>query len=272
MPKRKAAARDLFEQHPNAFANEDMAIHFMRQVFTSRSHQWAFAGNGKSGTSSMFRFLFRMEFGNELSVDFDDPVDINSDSIIHRTKEHGVFRSLFLQSTRLERIPAENRFTLVRHPVARATSAFSYFCESNRRASAWMLKDRVWINALCGFDWQQDPMTETGFIKFLEYIGLLLEQGHPQLVNPHWIPQHLNFVPEVYRPGLIGRLEEFDLFVQQVAERLDYPLPERSGDSKRRNVQPQGERDGLASAPETLARIQKLYAGDFEFYDSLLQD
>lgn len=266
-PQRNAIVKKTFHKYEKFFKTEDMAGEFLRHTFTPRSQRWAFCGNGKSGTSSTFRFLFQAEFGSELNVKYEDMVDINSDVIFHKTKEHGIFRSLLQQAASFESIPKDYRFSIVRHPINRAISSFTYFCKSNEMASAWMLRDRIWCNALVKFDWEKDPFTPQGFIKFLEYIErILIYENKPHLVNPHWRPQYLNICPEVYQPSVIGRLEEFDNFIKSISERLNFTFNSH-GSRSRSNTQPEYDKSIYIKDPVATKKIIDIYQADFEIFE-----
>ena len=93
-PQRRAVAERLMADHPEVFGKPEDAIGRLRSIHLPASLRWAFLNNGKAGTSSAGRFLFQLEFGVPLTVDWDVPHDINPHSrpqIIGRLEDMGTF-------------------------------------------------------------------------------------------------------------------------------------------------------------------------------------
>lgn len=249
---------------PGHFASTEEVAVLMRSIHLPASLRWAFLNNGKAGSSSARRFLFELEFGVPLTVAWDVPQDINSDAVVHNMQgSSGILRQAVALPGMMETVEGALRLVTARHPVARALSAFDYLCLSHDRRHSWFVQDRLRMNALVRFDWDRDPRTATGFGKFLDYIALIRELAGRAEVNPHWRAQVENVVPAVYRPDVIGRVEDMGAFYRQVAERLDQPLPATLAGEANRQSHRSSRADLLT--PASLRAIERVYAADFEW-------
>lgn len=263
-PQRRAVAERLATLHPDRFANADQTLPFLRSIHLPASLRWAFLNNGKAGTSSARRFLFQIEFGVPLTTAWNVPHDINPDSVVHNLQGNaGVLRAALVLPMPLEKLSNALRMTTVRNPISRAISAFEYLCKSHDLAHSWFAQDRLRMNAVAGFNWMVDPRTATGFLKFLDYLQWSQEHLALADINPHWRAQIDNIVPAVYRPDIIGRVEDMPSFFRIVADHLSEPCPESfTSITANRQEYPSGK-EWVTSA--ALSRIRSFYARDFDW-------
>lgn len=260
-------ARDLVDAHPGSFPSVQSAMQWMRQITLPKSRRWAYRGNGKSGSSSTKRFLFELEFGAPLTVEAKLEHDINPDALSHFIQNADVFRLLVDFEAGPVILDSALRLTTVRDPKDRALSSFQYLCESHHRQHQWFAADRVRMNAVVGFNWNTEPDTEKGFGKFLEFIAHEMQFGGTDAVNPHWRPQVGNIRPGVFRPDIVGRLEAFQQFTAEVANRLSAPMPAEwevphANSTTRDRL---ALREGLLSR-ENERRVETVYQLDFEAF------
>lgn len=265
-PARRAAQFEaLRRDHPEALPSNEAAAQYLRRIHVPASLRWAFLNNGKAGTSSSRRLLFQLEFGVPLTVAWDVSDDINSDAVAHRLQgPSGILRPAALIADPLNRLAGSLRLTTVRHPLDRALSAFEYLCKSHDLRHSWFVQDRLRMNAMVGFDWDRHPRTAEGFSRFLDYAGQTIATAGAQAVDPHWRPQIDNILPDIFRPDLIGRLEDLPAFFSAVAERLDQKLPEEAGLPRSNRQDYRSDRASLLT-PANRAAIASLYAADFNW-------
>jgi len=83
-PQRRAMAERTLSHFPGAFGTEAEALRWLNGISMPASSRWAFVGNAKTGSSSIKRFLFLLEFGMPLTVNFKSPSDINPDALSPR--------------------------------------------------------------------------------------------------------------------------------------------------------------------------------------------
>lgn len=263
--RRTEQAAALRRAHPGVFPTPETAAHYLRRIHMPASGRWAFLNNGKAGTSSSRRFLFQLEFGVPLTVAWDVPDDINSDAVAHRLQgASGILRPALVVPDAEDRLAGALRLTTVRHPLERALSAFDYICRSHDLRHVWFVQDRLRMNAMVGFDWDRHPRTAEGLARFLAYVEQSVAESGAQSVDPHWRPQIDNILPAIYRPDLIGRLEDMGRFFRDIAERLGQELPE-GGDRQPSNRQDRrSDRDALLT-PANRRAVARLYAADFDW-------
>jgi len=257
---RKAVADAAMAAYP-ALKTPTEAQDFVSRVVVPASFRWAYVLNGKCATSSTLRYLFQMEFGTALTVALEDDTDLNPDSVAHRLHRASVLRKLSELKRGVDVLPGALRLSTVRHPATRALSAFFYICATQDRSHPFMAEDRIRMNAMVGFDWDNDRRTAAGFVKFLRYIEDGLRHSQQLRVNPHWRPQMTNTRPDVYQPDLIGRVEDLGSFFRAVADRLGQPLP-AGWVEPRANTQPPRDLSAF-DGPEVRALIARIYADDF---------
>jgi len=258
-PLIEATRAQLGEAVPTAAARM-----FLNLSILPPSKRWIFLSLGKNGSSSTLKLLFELEFGHRLSAHFDAPVDINPSAIVHQLAEHGVFGRALKLGLGLDDLLAldAERLVIVRNPYDRALSAYRYFCQSDARASGWFLGPRLRANAMVGFDWDSMPGTLEGFRRFLAYLEAEVDARGPWALDPHWCIQARLSFPDIYRPTLIGRMEDLPAFYRSLAERLGQPLPAEIAAENRQAPAP----DALLADPDARRAIERIYAPDFETF------
>ncbi|MCB4454687.1 sulfotransferase family 2 domain-containing protein [Leisingera sp. McT4-56] len=262
-PRRQALLDAAVRNFPEQFKVKDDAAAYLTAICAPHSRRWVFCSNGKSGTSSAKRFLFELEFGARLNARFLSTTDINPDAVSHQLIASDVFRPLSFMPDGLDVFAQALRLATVRHPESRAVSAFLYLCKSNELGFQWFVRDRLHMNALVQFDWENDMRTPRGFEKFLRYIEICVENRGPQSVDPHWRPQHATIRPEIFLPGLIGKTEALPEFFKKIAEQLDQPLP-GSWEAPAANKNPDQTARAKLMSPAARKLIEKIYVQDFE--------
>jgi hypothetical protein len=262
-PERRRAVTETLKDYPGHFATEDAARHFLMQIILPPSGRWAFISTGKNASSSVLRFLFRAEFGTDLTASYDSALDINPAAVVHQLAEHDVFSRATLLGLSARRICEARdiaRLCVVREPGARARSAFRYLCRSDAEARAWFLGDRLRMDA-AGFDWRTMPGTLEGYRRFLHYIEAEIARVGAGEVNGHWRPQVDFICPEVFRPTLTGRMEALPAFFAELAARLDVAPPEVIPWENRQDATPD-----LAQDAEARRLVERIFARDFEVF------
>ena len=140
-------------------------------------------------------------------------------------------------------------FTFVRDPAARVLSAYL----DKAHNAAWQKK--------FGLSDTREPGKPVAFSAFLERLedGLL----HKDL---HWIPQTAMMPDEGRAFGFIGRVESLDADMRKamtaIFGRFDRIV------NKESNRHDSGSRVRTAITPEDRARIERLYARDYELYSA----
>lgn len=261
---RAAQFQSLRADHPGRFATNDAAAQFMRSIHLPASQRWAFLNNGKAGTSSARHLLFRLEFGVPMTVGWDVPADINSDAAIHHMQAAGVFRSAAALPDAIARLEGALRVTTVRHPESRALSAFEYLCYSNDLRHSWFAENRLRMNAMVGFDWTNHPRTADGFGRFLDYAKIMHDEVGFHAVDPHWRPQIDNIHPDIYKPDVIGRIEDMDGFFAELCARLNQPIPDAAAIPSSNRQTYRSDRAAMLTSANRKA-IADLYAADFDW-------
>lgn len=262
-PERGKAVTASMELFPPGVPRQAVA-QFLRQTILGPQGDWAFVSIGKNASSSTLMFLYELEFGHPLTASFNSPVDINPSAVVHQLADHGIFARAFQQGVAAQELQKadKTRMMVCRNPFDRAVSAFRYFCKSNETGAQWFLRDRLRIDASVGFDWRTMPGTVEGFRRFLHYIELEAEAVSVYLLNAHWRPQKAFVHPEVYRPNLIGRMEDLGAFYRAIEDRL----------GKRSATEVPVQNRQAAAHPElgqdTAARrlVERIYAQDFEAF------
>lgn len=241
---------------------------FFNYVVTPKSGRWAFVSVGKSATSSALDLLFSLEFGCSNSVSLVDPSDLNQDPQTHRCMQNGVFRGLRQRNdlhSFCNYLDHALRIATVRHPASRLWSAFRYICRSDREKHPMFIADRLKMCAIVKFDWTKHPETRDGLIRFLDYISYTQEQTNGLGINNHWRPQWMIVRPEFFRPDIVGRFEQPDIFARELITRLDGDpnlIPMRRNQSAAADRQlPVFFRD-----PEIRSPLARIYEGDFEAF------
>ena len=264
--RRTAAVQVTRKAAPALFPTPDAARRFLFQIILPPSMGWSFISVGKNASSSVLSLLFRVEFGCDMNVSVTPESDINPAAAIHMLADSRVFaralhRGMSLPDLLGAKGPKE-RICVVRDPMARAVSAFRYFCRSDALKSRWFAADRFRINAALGFDWTRHPDTNEGFRLFLRYIAQEAEQLGEDMLDGHWRPQTAFIKPDAFRPTLTGRMEDMHAFFRTLSDRLglapDTPAPWEN----RQNT----DDDPLLHDPLAQALCQQVYADDYEAF------
>lgn len=256
----------IAKNHPGIFTNAEDVGAFLARVELPASRRWALAVNPKCACTSVKRFLFRLEFGCDLSANYTSLFDINSDAPAQRLSVAQVFRGLNLIDNPETVLGETLRLTTSRHPATRAVSMFTYICQSNRSGHPFFVDERLRMNALVAFDWERDPNTRTGFSKFLDYIAICFDSAPVAAVDFHWRRQVDTVRPDFFHPELVGDVDDLPSFYAKLAARLapeskvDLPV----GASNRHGSHETALR--LLSA-QNLRRVETVYAADYEWLD-----
>ena len=262
MPQRKAMAERAMKRWPDTFLTPEIALDYLATISMPASERWAYANNAKSGTSSTKRFLFHLEFGVPLSVNFEPLIDINADAVSHALSRSGVFRTLPHVVGGLNVLNKAFRITTARHPVARAVSSFNYICLTDAESSPWLVNQRLRMNATVGFDWSRDRNTHDGFVKFLDHLLDNERQTGEVIDNPHLRPQVRNVRPDVFKPALVGRTEDLASFYRKIAEHFDTPMPDNWQPPASNRLDSEAGAATLIS-PQTKRLMAEVFAADF---------
>ena len=255
------------------FGSRERHDAFYTYLLTPRSGRWAYVSSGKTGTTSTLALLFRLEFGVENSALVADPSDMNRDAAMHRAVNAGVFRSLHARDDidSLSGYLANTlRIATVRHPTDRAWSAFRYLCRSQDLRHMQFAAARIRLCALTGFDWDSHARTREGFERFLDFVAIELGEDSALLPDNHWRPQWLDIRPDLFRPDVLGRLEQPDALIAALVDRLGR-APGDDGAIRRGdlNGDPGAMRDrpGWMTAPSVVTRLAHVYGTDYEAFD-----
>jgi hypothetical protein len=255
---RQAALDDTWRAYGPLFVDRPQARHLLNTIATPASRRWSFIANGKTGATAALRALFEIEFGTALTINLNDQGDLSDDPAPNHLFQTGILAALSAQGASLVNIENTLRLTIVRHPATRAASTFRYICRADEVGHRAFLRERMEMNAY-GFDWAADRFVVRGFQKFLEISKERLADKTALAVNLHWRPQVLNIVPTAYRPHIIGRMETLDVFIADVAARLDRPAPRLAIS----NRQPAYDADVLLADPTCGELIREIYAADY---------
>lgn len=231
---------------------------------------WRYQLNGKSGNTFVLNLMFELEHGVPFTARV-DPAETGN--------QHPDF-ALFAQVnagllvTALAYYPSLQDFTdfsglrlaTVRNPYHRAISGFRYLCRSHRLGDRRFLNERLRMMALAGLDFESMSDTAQGFGRFLGYVRDYAVSFGADAVDPHWRAQALHIRPHLFRPDILGRTEELDLFAAAVAARLDRPL---LSDSRllRKNASSELPTGAWLHHPELRKTIEQIYAQDFDLFD-----
>lgn len=261
--EKKQAVRESAPLFP-AGTSEKVIRSYLGLIILGPACRWGFLSIGKNGSSSTLRVLYEMEFGHPLTVRYASPLDINPSAVIHQLSDAGVFARALDRGMSAAAVRDADmlRLMVVRDPMARAVSAYRYFCRSNAEAAPWFVRDRLRIDAAVGFDWSYMPGTVEGFRRFLRYIELEVETTGAGALDPHWRPQTAFAPADVWVPGLIGRMEAMETFYAELAERLGKPAPARAPRENRQD----GDAEELMGDKAARRMVEAIYRADYEAF------
>lgn len=264
--EQRRAARASKRKFGRVFSTKAAAAGYLFQIILPPSMKWGYISVGKSASSSTLNYLFQAEYGCDMTAKIKPEHDINPAAALHMLVEYGIFSRALWQGMSAQDIlsskgPRE-RICVVRDPLARAVSGFRYLCQSHRRQSRWFARDRFRMNAVQGFDWDRHCDTPEGFELFLHYVAWQVETEGMDRVDGHWRGQKAFIKPEVFRPTIVGRMEDMSSYFKLLSDRLGTPLPAAL---PWENKQDTGAVDLQAYKPaQTLVR--QIYAEDYEAF------
>ncbi len=268
-----ALAVALTKLLPGRFPNLETARRYCLNIWYPKSNRWIYQLNAKSGNSFTLGLLFELEFGVPFTAQMQSGTNQHPDFALFQLCRAGLCSNIAqhaLSAAQFEALPGL-RLATVRNPFARAVSSFRYFCRSHELGDERFVVDRLRIMALGGFDWTAHSDTPTGFLIFLRYIRALQEEGTPDLIDAHWLPQAQHIEPFLYRPELIGKTEDMEAFARQVAERLETSLPLGMTDRLARNeaeAEPTHDRvAGFYRDPAAKRLVRLIYEEDFDRFE-----
>jgi hypothetical protein len=259
-------ARSFRKKNPDEFSSTQQAHKFLENIIVPPTFRWAFSKNAKTATTSAVHFLFKQEFDVPLNASWINPNDVNTSAAGHNldTYSRGIFRPLAYVDHSLNIFENTLRLVTARHPVTRAKSSFSYICKTQEFKHIYFSMDRALMCAIVGFDWEVDIYTAKGFEKFLDYISIVRDEYGIEQVDGHWKPQVSIVKPRVFKPDIIGRTENMEAFYKEVAERLGEPLAAETQQVSH-NAQAEKAENEVLFTPNTLRKIEEVYAEDFEW-------
>ncbi|WP_299658230.1 sulfotransferase family 2 domain-containing protein [uncultured Tateyamaria sp.] len=265
--RRKKAVKATQRASPEAFPDKDAAGQFLFQIILPPSLRWSFISVGKSASTSTLHALYEAEFGHPLTADLTPLHDINPDAAIHTLPEHGIFGRALHQGLSMPDLLAlpqlEQRICVVRDPLERAISGFRYICKSHHLKARWFARERFEMDAAVGFDWDRHTDTVQGFERFLAFLAWQMDASGVDRLNGHWRPQTAFIKPEVYRPTLIGRMEDVPAYFKALSAQLG-AAPR--GAEYRKN--PQADMDiSVFCSPAARRHCAEIFAPDYEAFE-----
>ncbi|MFN4057757.1 MAG: sulfotransferase family 2 domain-containing protein [Roseinatronobacter sp.] len=270
----KDSGDGLFAQMLTTFGHEFSSVNalesYLKLIVQPPSGAWRYQFNGKSGNTFVLNLMFELEHGVPFTARV-DPAETGN--------QHPDF-ALFAQVgagllvTALNyypTVPAFNNFpglrlATVRNPYQRAISGFHYLCRSHRIGDRRFLNERLRMMALAGLNFETMSHTAQGFARFLGYVRDYAATFGADAVDPHWRAQALHIRPQLYRPDILGRTEELDLFAAAVAARLGKPLLSDTT-ALRQNAGEHAQSVDWLQDPALRQVIEQVYAQDFELFD-----
>lgn len=253
-----------WEDAPERFTDRPEAERMMERVLVPATFRWAYATNAKAATTAILMALYRLEFGHALTARMDDPFGMNSEQSPHQLAAPRIFARLDQVADPLPRLDTALRFAAVREPFARALSGFRYICRAQEIGTSFLFSERVHMDAEHGFDWNTDPLTEKGFLIYLDYVEAGTTRPYPN-PNPHLRPQWMNINAGPFRPDLLGRIEALPALFTALAERLDEdPAPIATSLRPRNTSAPV---EAALDTPATRAAAERALGPDYDLYE-----
>ncbi|MFN8190324.1 MAG: sulfotransferase family protein [Nocardioidaceae bacterium] len=197
--------------------------------------------NPKAGCSTLLAWLDRIHTG-----DWDTPRtgNIHVSHQLPRIRDVGRGRVMRMLSG------AAYRFTFVRDPLRRLESVYwDKFVHSQSWGTRSQVKDKL-------------PVGPDGRIAFEAFLDLIEQQDPLTEMDPHWRPQHVNLLHPLVHYDRIGRLESFADDLDLISQEAGLPPVPR----ETRNTTRSREASVYDGRPDLVARVQALYALDFELY------
>jgi hypothetical protein len=216
---------------------------FRKALHVSRNYKYLYIANAKAASSTIKLYLSRSEMndpGFTLSRGLHKRENLpllSPDDLSVTEKDHLFDGTHFI-------------FSFVRHPYKRVMSAYTDKILGNKK------QKRLILDAMGKPDAKLHHR-----VSFDDFIAVISDQD-PDSHNAHWRAQNLNIAFDVIQYDFIGRLESFETDMAHVKTRLglpDFELPHR-------NPSAHNKRPRQSIAPDTLARLEKLYASDLQAF------
>lgn len=258
-----AATRTAF---PGRFRARTEAQHMLDRIVFPASQRWAYAVMPKAATSTTLALLFEAEFGVPYTMRATIPSDPDSGTSLHHLVDHNIFATALQLPRSLADVAGDDdleRIVVVRHPEQRAASAFEYVCHCNDEHMFFMFPDRAKMAALFGLNFDTMTRTSDGFVRFLEYVAADLATNPTFTNNIHWRPQTQLIYPDLFKPTLVGKVEQYGRFRKRLFHRLGRPDP---GASTVRNRHRFEDDHRLFDDPAARRLVRDIYADDFQAF------
>lgn len=262
---REKAVRAWWARHKADFARQADMVAWLDALTLPASGVWAYGRIPKTGTNTVLAALHQFEFGVPITTAIAEPGNTAPDTAPHHLDAAGIFMAP-LQGTHPPAVlDSAFRFTVLRHPVARAVSSFVYLCRSHELSARQLAPVRLRLSAQTGFDWTRDPHTTAGFEKLVDFVEAM--QGIARMrLDRHIAPQTAAMPRAVFRPHLVGRTEEMAAFLARLADAFGTRLPDDLV-TARRNVTPRSGSD-LNLGAALRARVERVFHDDMEWYET----
>ena len=255
--------RDAVQAHPDRLHSVRHAKRVLQRITMPASGAWAYGSNPKAATTTTYNALFELTFGCRLSAALDEGVAEWADQSPQNLGKGQIFYQLAEFENCLEAMDKAFRFSVVRNPFERAVSSFHFICFTQEKAFRHFYADRLRMNVM-GFDWDADPYTTKGFIKFLDYAEqeASMDRKEGRLADPHFRPQWMNMSLDILNPHLVFKVDELSDGLDVLAHQLGRPPLARATTTARLNAQPE-----RPEYPGTRAQVERVFAKDYEIYE-----
>jgi hypothetical protein len=151
------------------------------------------------------------------------------------------------------------RFTMVRHPQARAVSAFRDFFIDRRNRKA-----KIYQDILPAFGADPEGSVTQSFDAFLAFLAYCLEKN-PEGTDPHFRRQVTNVAFGTMRYDKICKIENYADDIAQVFQETGMVLPDGVSLTKKKNVSQQSVEFEPTAAQQK--KLRELYSADFEAFE-----
>lgn len=216
-------------------------------VLVSDDRKIALVKNSKAGCSTAAHVLYQYSRGHRYEGDIHQ-----AEAGLLQGREH------FREALPFLDVAETLNVTFVRHPVARAVSAYTDFFIDKKN-----LRTRFHIEAIREFGFTEGADDEANFSAFLHFVGASLALNR-EYTDRHFRPQTVNTAFGHIAYDFIGRVEHFERDMgailrmagasEDAIAALDMGAQNRS---RRARYQP---------TPAQIAEIERLYAEDYEAF------
>ncbi len=228
---------------------------FLRHSIMTGDRAFLFAKNSKAACTTLAQMLVEYATGRLL----------DDEHAAHRPQE-GLYygfdglhwRELHAAWHRLPEGGAPVRFSCVRHPVDRFVSCYRYFFEKGARPGRRHLAPMK----ARGFDPAGDRVRNMEV--FADYVAEAIAEA-PAICDPHFREQHRNIGHGLVELDVLGRLENFRPFLEELFETAGRSAELGRLKSLQRVFNRSGS--GTLSIPDHLRRrIRDIYERDFALF------